>query len=313
MSPKFKGILLTLASAAMVSVTFIASKQALKELTPLAFTPIWFGIASLWGIGFHIFFTDHSTPLPVRQYARPLILIGVASSAANYFFFSAIKLGDPTVVSFFSRSETIFSLLWGVYFLKERLTRWQWLGALITVLGAGLMTYQGGTIIFTVLALALVSQFFNSLTSLIAKMNVKNLPPSVLGLARTIGLTVILGIIAIFTGEMTLPSTPTLLWMVGGSFFGPFLSFVLYYNGLKWVDMGQASIIRATQPFFVAIYSLAIFGSLIAPLQLVGGVIILAGVAFMLSAGSNKLISSMTNPLMMFRKNNSRRENNHDS
>ncbi len=303
MSPKLKGVLLTLLSAAMVSVTFIASKQALNELTPLGFTPIWFGIASLWGLIFHATLPNRAPLASLRPHLRPLILIGVTSSAANYFFFTAIKIGDPTVVSFFSRSETIFSLSWGVFLLKERLTGKQWLGAAIAVLGAGLMTYKGGSLILSVLMLALVSNFFNSLTSLVAKMNVKNLPPNVLGLARTIGLTVIMGAIALATGELTIPSTPTLLWMVGGSFFGPFLSFVLYFNGLKWVDMSQASIIRATQPLFVAAYSLALFGSLIRPLQLAGGLIILAGVMFMLSAGSNKLISSLTNPLMMFRKN----------
>ncbi len=303
MTPKLKGILLTLASAAMISVTFIASKQALKELTPLAFTPIWFAIASLWGLGFHFAQPNRAPLISLRPHLKPLVLIGFASSAANYFFFSAIKIGDPTVVSFFSRSETIFSLLWGVLLLKERLTRWQWLGAAIAVIGAGLMTYRGGNIIFWVLMLALVGNFFNSLTSLIAKKNVKNVPPNVLGVARTIGLTVIMGSMALATGELTIPSTPTMLWMIGGSFFGPFLSFVLYYNGLKWIDMSQATIIRATQPLFVAVYSLALFGSLISPLQLTGGLIILAGVMLMVSAGSNKLISSMSNPLMMFRKN----------
>jgi len=303
MTPKTKGILLTLASAAMISVTFIASKQALKELTPLAFTPIWFGIASLWGLGFHFAQPKRAPLMALRPHLKPLILIGLASSAANYFFFSAIKIGDPTVVSFFSRSETIFSLLWGVLLLKERLTRWQWLGAAIAVIGAGLMTYHGSNIIFLVLIMALVGNFFNSLTSLIAKKNVKNVPPNVLGVARTIGLTVIMSALALATGELTVPSTTTLLWMVGGSFFGPFFSFVLYYNGLKWIDMSQASIIRATQPLFVAGYSLALFGSLISPLQFIGGMIILVGVVLMVSAGSNKLISSMSNPLMMFRKN----------
>ncbi len=303
MSTKLKGILFTLTSAAMVSVTFIASKEALKELSPLAFSPIWFGIASLWGIGFYLFQPNRTPVRAFKPHLKPLILIGVSSSAANYFFFSGIKLGDPTVVSFFSRADTIFSLLWGIILLKERLTHWQWMGAAIAIIGAGLMTYHGGTIIFTVLLLTIVSNFFNSLTSLIAKMNVKNLPPNILGLARTLGLTVILGIIGFFSGELTLPSTHTLLWMVGGSFFGPFLSFVFYYHGLKTIDMGQAAVVRATQPLFVASYSLILFGSLISPIQFAGGLVILVGTMLMLSAGSNKLISSMTNPLMMFRKN----------
>ncbi len=306
MSPKLKGIFYTLASAAMVSVTFIASKQALKELEPLSFTPIWFGIASLWGLSYYAVQPNRVPLKTLKPHWKALTLIGLFSSASNFFFFTSIKLGEPTIVSFFSRSETIFSLLWGIVLLEERLSRWQWLGAGVAVTGAGMMTYHGGAVIWTILLLTLIANFFNSGTSLVAKLNVQNVPANILGLARTLGLTVVLGTLSLFSGKLVWPSTDALLWMVGGSFFGPFLSFVFYYQGLKTVDMGQASILRATQPLFVALYSLALFGSVIGSLQFTGGLIILAGVMLMLSAGSNKLISSMTNPLMMFKSRKNR-------
>ena len=55
MSSKLRGILYTVGSAASLSATFIAGKQAMAELTPLAFAPIWFAIASMWGLGYYFF------------------------------------------------------------------------------------------------------------------------------------------------------------------------------------------------------------------------------------------------------------------
>jgi uncharacterized membrane protein len=301
MPPKLKGILYTFASAAFLSVTFIASKQALKELPSLGFTPIWFAIASTWGFGYYTLQTEKISWTQLKPYLPALIALGLSSSMANFFFFTGVKLGDPTIVAFFSRSETIFSLLLGVLLLKEKLTPWQWLGAAIAIAGAGIMTYKGGAIIWTVLALTVTANFFNAFTSYIAKRNVANVPPVVLGIARTVVLMLALGAISFATGNLRIPSPRAFAWIVGGSFFGPFLSFVLFYKGLKTMDIGQAAIIRATQPLFVAVYSLLLFGTTIGSLQFAGGLIILTGVVLMLSGRANEGLS-MSNPLLAYFK-----------
>lgn len=307
LSPKIKGILFTFISAASISVTFIASKQALLELHTLGFNAIWFTAASVWGLAYYFVQADKVSGQFIRAKAGILILLGLLSCGANYFFFSSVQLGDPTVVAFFSRSETIFSLLWGVFLLHEQLTRRQWIGAAITIIGAAVMTYQGGRIILLVLAMTLVGNFFNATTSLIAKQNVATVPPVILGIARTLVLAVVFNLLAGLSGHLTMPGLRVWLWILGGSFFGPFLSFIFYYQALKTVDMSQATIIRSTQPLFVALYSLILFGSSISGLQFGGGLIILLGVTLMLSGGVNKHLSSMGNPRLFFRrtKNNS--------
>jgi hypothetical protein len=46
MTPKLKGVLYIFASAAFLGATFIASKQAMLELTPLGFSAIWFAASA---------------------------------------------------------------------------------------------------------------------------------------------------------------------------------------------------------------------------------------------------------------------------
>jgi drug/metabolite transporter (DMT)-like permease len=138
-----------------------------------------------------------------------------------------------------------------------------------------------------VLGLTLVANFFHALTSYIAKRAVDSVPPIVLGIARTAILTVCLGMVAYVTGDLVLPSLRALLWMIGGSLFGPFLSYLLFYKGLQSLEMSKAAIIRATQPLFVAFYGFILFGDLLGWIQFLGGMIILAGVIMILSVRSN--------------------------
>jgi drug/metabolite transporter (DMT)-like permease len=72
------------------------------------------------------------------------------------------------------------------------------------------------------------------------------------------------------------------LWIIGGAFFGPFLSYVLFYKGLLYLDLAKGAVIRAMQPLFVAVYSLILFGALLSGRQFTGGLLLLAGVTLML-------------------------------
>jgi drug/metabolite transporter (DMT)-like permease len=271
-----------LASAACISVTFIASKQAMRELSPLAFAPLWFAVASLWGIGFYLLQEGPAWPGGLRASLRPILWLGGLNGSHNLLFFVAITLGDPTLAAFFSRSETVFSVLLGTLLLGERMRPYQWGGVAISVVGTGLITFRAGRLVWLMLALLLVSNFFLSLSTLVAKRNVITVPPLILSTARTVVMAVMLGLIGLAAGQLAWPRFSAWLWIIGGAFFGPFLSYVLFYRGLLYLDLAKGVIIRATQPLFVAIYGLILFGTLITFQQFAGGLLMIVGVGLML-------------------------------
>ena len=281
-STQLKGALLTLASAACISVTFVASKEAMRTLPPLAFTPVWFALASLWGIGFYLLREGPKIPTGLTGSLRPIFWLGLLNGLANLLLFSAINLGDPTLAAFFSRSETIYSVLLGALLLNERLRGYQWLGVAVAVIGAGVITFQAGAVVWLMLALLLVSNFFLSLSMLVAKKNVITVRPLVLSTARTVLMSLLLGAIGLAAGQLAWPQPAAWLWIIGGSFFGPFLSYVLFYKGLIYLDLARGAVIRALQPLFVAVYSLLLFGALISLQQFVGGFLMIGGVVLML-------------------------------
>ncbi|MEM7345031.1 MAG: DMT family transporter [Chloroflexota bacterium] len=282
-----KGVLLIITSAACISVTFVASKQAMQTLSPLGFTPLWFGAASLWGLGFYVGKNGLTWPVGVGTYIKPVLLIGIFNGIANLLLFTAINLGDPTLSAFFSRSETIYSVVLSALFLHERMQHLQWAGVAIAILGAGVMTFRAGSVVWLMLGILLLSNLFLSISYLLTKTQVQAVPSIVLSTARTLMITVILGIIALLFGELSWPDSTTWLWIWGGAFFGPFFSYILFYQGLRHIDLAKSTVIRTTQPLFVALYSLILFGTVITFAQFVGGILMIAGVALMLWQRNN--------------------------
>jgi len=172
--------------------------------------------------------------------------------------------------------------LLGALLLDERMRRYQWLGVVIAVVGAGIMTFQAGAVVWTMLGLLLVSNFFLSLCALIAKKYIHTIEPLVLSTARNILMTGLLALVGLIAGQLAWPNPTAWLWIIVGSFFGPFLSYVLFYRGLRYIDLSKGAVIRATQPLFVAVYSLGLFGAFITGRQFLGGLMMLAGVGLML-------------------------------
>jgi drug/metabolite transporter (DMT)-like permease len=279
---QWKGALLAVASAACISVTFIASKQAMRDLAPLAFTPIWFAVASLWGIGFYLLRDGPKPPTGLGASVRPILLLGLLNGTANLLLFMAINLGDPTLAAFFSRSETIYSVFLGALLLGERMRRYQWLGVAVAIAGAGLITFRAGRVVWLMFLILLVSNFFLALSTLVAKKHITAVRPLILSTIRTIVMSVMLGLIGLMAGQLAWPRPTAWLWIIGGSFFGPFLSYVLFYKGLVYLDLAKGAVIRAMQPLFVAIYSLLLFGTLITLQQFMGGMLMIIGVVLML-------------------------------
>ena len=277
-----KGVVLAFASAACISVTFIASKQAMADLSPLAFTPIWFAVASAWGIGLYLWRNGLALPNGLGESIRPILLLGLLNGLANFLFFTSIDLGDPALVAFFSRSETVYTVLLGAWFLGERMHRSQWLGVALAIAGTGAMTFRAGSVVWVVLLLALASNFFLALSNLVAKKSILAVPPLILSTARTLVMTLMLGLFGWAAGQLAWPGWTAWLWIIGGAFFGPFLSYVLFYRSLLYLDLSKGAVIRATQPLFVAVYGLALFGTVITLQQLLGGLVLTAGVALML-------------------------------
>lgn len=279
---KIKGVLLAFASAACISITFIAGKQAMLELSPLAFTPLWFGAASLWGVGFYLLGNGSRIPVGLSRGLPAILLLGLLNGTANFLLFFGISLGDPTLAAFFSRSETLYGVLLGALLLDERLAPHQWLGVAVTVVGTGLMTFQAGRIVWIMLFILLISNLFLALSNLIAKKSVISVPPLILSTARTILMGLMLGGIGLSSGQLAWPTVSTWVWIGGGAFFGPFLSYVLFYKALIYLDLTKATVIRALQPLFVALYSFLLFGTFIDLRQFAGGLLMIAGIVLML-------------------------------
>lgn len=279
LSRSARGSLLALMSTASIASIFVVSKWALQSLDQATFITWYYGATLLIAIGYQALRRRPGlrASFPRRGY-WPIVTLGLISGLSTLFFFSAINLIDPAVASFFDRSETVFAIILGFWLFGERFQPIELAGMAVLLLGVAILTYSGGRVVMLGAALVFVANLLYAIGLALVKSRLQAIDPGALtGLRALFGMPVVI-LYAIFSGTWHVPPPLQIAGIALGALLGPFLGHMLYYRSLRYIDLSKASLLHSSQPLFVALFALAIFGTIPGPVQLLGGALVLAGV-----------------------------------
>jgi drug/metabolite transporter (DMT)-like permease len=211
---------------------------------------------------------------------RKVALMSLFSAAGSLLFTYGIFLYGPVNAVFLIQFNAVFTILFGVAFFKERFTRLEAAGILVAVVGVFVLAYGDLALeIMSTLVLLAAALFFASANTL-SKAYVKKVNPVALAGGNSMFVFLFVLAFAVLSGtlETTFPSV-TLLYAFLGAVIGVVLSFALFFKALEVFEMSKTATIRTMEPFWTAIFSFAILALIPTVNQLVGGVLIVIGVA----------------------------------
>jgi drug/metabolite transporter (DMT)-like permease len=211
---------------------------------------------------------------------RRVGLMSLFSAVGSLLYTYGISLYGPVNATFLVQFTAVFTILFGVLFFKERFTRLEGAGILVAVVGVFILAYGNLSLeIVGTLVLLGAALFFASANSL-SKAYVKNVNPVALAGGNAIFIFLFIFAFAVLSGslETAFPAV-TLLYAFLGSVTGVVLSFVLFFKALEVYAVSKTATIRTIEPFLTAIFSFVILALIPTANQLVGGVLIVIGVA----------------------------------
>jgi drug/metabolite transporter (DMT)-like permease len=278
------GYLFALGSAAAIGATYVFRKSVSETINPATFSVWWYGLAGVYAWILTFARRETHKAFAIRANWQWVLGLALSNAAGAILYYTEIDLTNPTLVSFFRRLRTIYVVLLGVVFFYERLNRQEWLGAAITISGAALIAYRGGTALNLVFLLSLVENLLMAISLIMAKVAVRAMPPTVLVAYRGVTIALFVLIYALATGQWQPVSGTTLSIIAIGALSGPFLGHIMSYASLARIDAGKSAIIGAVQPVFVTIYTVVLFGDLPTVQQAFGGALTIVGVILVIIA-----------------------------
>ena len=283
-----KGVILTLLSAIFGGVTYLTTPIVLKSTNAETMLILWFLWANMIFIVFFLFTRKiKDTFKEFRKNLKKLALIGFINSISAIFWSYGILYGSSTSVAFIYRLQIIFTVILGLVFLKERLSKFEWFGILLAIIGTFIMIYQGEKIFGVGSMIALGGVIFSSIMVFLAKVYVKTINPISLAYSRSFFLLFFILIYALSFGELNfnVPINVYSLTFVS-AISGAFLGFILFYKALSFYELSKASVIASIEPFFATLLIFIFLGLSPTINQIVGGILIVTGVVIVSLMGN---------------------------
>jgi len=225
--------------------------------------------------------------VPVSDIGRYAILALAGYGAASVCFFYALKFADASVVAVLLYAYPALVAISGWLFLGERATWMQGAAVLVTFLGCALVVGLGSSTAYASwqgIALGLGAAVGYTLFNL---LSARWLPgrSRLTMMAYTFGIATILPALgAILAGGgligLSVASWETATWwLLGAIVLVPtFAAVVLYLEGIRGLGPAQAAVISTLEPLFTIALAALVLGERLAPLQLAGAALVLAGV-----------------------------------
>lgn len=274
---KDRGLLFALISAVLIATSLIWSRLILESTNPETGALIYFGSGALLSLAL-LFATKQIRKLYVfMKYRKILAAFGILHGISALLFFYSVSVIGPSLTGFLLKLETLLSVVFGIILLKERLTKYEAVGALLAIIGTFMIVYRLDIAIVLGAVYAIMLATFVAVTNLISKKYIKQIEPDAMNTFRLIFISIILLPYALLTNSLQLPEGIVFTYSIVGAFVSAVIGITFFYKALQKASLSKVMIVRTLEPLFVVVYAFLVFSDVPGMVQLAGGALIIAG------------------------------------
>jgi drug/metabolite transporter (DMT)-like permease len=206
------------------------------------------------------------------------LAIGALVAAATLGSYTAVFLLDAGTASLLGRVSTVITLALSVFWLKERLSNWELLGAALCIAGAFTISFQSSNVLRLGSLLILLSVTFYALHIAIVKRFGDRIEFANFFLWRLAMTTLFLFLFGLFRPLALPPSALAWALLLLTASVDVVLSRILYYWLLRRMRLGIHTIALTLTPVLTVLWSILLFAERPTWQALAGGMLVLTGV-----------------------------------
>lgn len=259
------------------SMHFIFARLLLPYVSPDVSAMYVMSVATVQ-VGIYGWATGQLRLAALRDHWRFFLIIGILIGISTHLGFVAVGYIDAGTAAMLNKISTVFSVAFGLFWLRERFTPVQLLGTAIAIMGSFVIAYQPDTQLQWGALLIIVGAFCYSLHFAVVKRHGDQIDFLNFFFYRVASTAFVLFLSAAGRQVLVWPSWQGWLVILLAGTLDVTISRILYYLALRRLDMSLLSVITTLSPVAAILWAVLLFGTQPTGQQLLGGLAILVGV-----------------------------------
>jgi drug/metabolite transporter (DMT)-like permease len=203
--------------------------------------------------------------------------IGLLVAVSTNLNYASVGYIDPGTASLIGKSGQIWSLGLGLFWLQEKLTRPQFLGATLAIGGVFVISYQVGEYNRVGTFMVLAATFLYALHTGMTKKYGEDMDFVNFFFFRLLITSSFLFLITTITGTITWPSSTAWGYLLLVGTMDVTLSRSIYYIALRRLNLSIHTLVLTLSPVVAILWTIVIFKIYPSTQQLIGGFIVIFG------------------------------------
>ena len=259
------------------SMHFIFARLLLPYVSPNV-SAMYVMIVATIQVGIYGVATGQLGLAALRNHWRFFLIIGLLIGISTHLGFIAIGFIDVGTAAMLNQISTVFSVGFGLFWLREHFSPIQLLGTGIAILGSFVIAYQPDARLQWGALLIIVGSFCYSLHFAIVKRHGSQIDFVNFFFYRILSTALLLFLSAAGRQVLSWPSLQGWLVILVTATVDVTISRIFYYLALRRLNMSLLSVISTLSPVAAIVWAVLLFGTLPTGQQLLGGLAILVGV-----------------------------------
>jgi drug/metabolite transporter (DMT)-like permease len=225
----------------------------------------------------------------LRQHLKFFLAVGFLVAVSTNLTYLSVSYIDPGTASLLAQMSTVFALGFGVFWLKDRLTRPQLIGTAVTLIGSFVISFQPGDVLRLGALIVLSASLTYSFHAAVVKKYGSEIDFANFFFFRVAFTTMFLVVLAGVQGQLTgvTNGTAWLFLLIAGT-VDVVISRVLYYLALRRLQMSFHAILLTLSPVITILWSLALFRERPSWQGFAGGTAVIMGIIIVTSSRRRK-------------------------
>lgn len=279
------GYAIAVTSTFASGLTAVIGKWNLEYISPLLMNALIFSVAGVF-LTAYIFATRRAksiTGISSKGWFW-IMMFSLSSVLAVWGYWAGIQRMDPSLATLLNRTEVVVAIVLGMIFLRERFTKMEAVGAILSVVGIITMRLTLRIEYSSGFWLVLGGAIFFGFTEFFSKIAVRYVTPLILGYLRNLVIAVMYLIAFAAVGHGYDRLSHVWLGVLAVGLIGPVAARLLYLNALKRLELSKVAVISQGQPVFVIIIAVLALGQLPTFREVTGGIVLTAGCLIMIAS-----------------------------